>query len=127
MQPCGNRFDRQRRLPAQPPLQRHLPRIAFAPPGQFFLAPTQARQLLGDYPLRPVGGAFPPQLARVMPADGRFTGRKRRFASAGKRVGLAAVARFLKKPAGNVLSDLTNALMAEPLIFSCILGMLGYC
>jgi len=47
MQLCGNRFDRQRRLPAQPPRQRHLPRIAFAPPGQFFLAPTQARQLLG--------------------------------------------------------------------------------
>jgi len=48
MQPCGDRFDRQRRLPALPPRQRHLPRIAFAPPGQFFLAPTQARQLLGE-------------------------------------------------------------------------------
>lgn|GEM_PF-5437461 len=48
MQSCANRFDRQRPPPAQPRRQRHLPRIAFAPPGQFFLAPTQARQLLGE-------------------------------------------------------------------------------
>ena len=52
MQSCGNRFDRQRRFPAQPRRQRHFPRVGFATLSQFFLAPIQARQLLGDDPLR---------------------------------------------------------------------------